>query len=476
MEFENRLHLLTQESGNVKFNVKEVDYREEGGIMEILIIGGIAAGMSTAAKAQRENKEANITVIEMEDYISFGACGLPYYLGGQFEDSGEMFARSVEQMQEVGLNILTNHQALELDIENKQVKVKNLLSDEVFMQPYDRLMIATGASPIKPAIQNVDAPNVYTMTKLYDVQEFKDNLSEYEMIGVIGGGFIGVEVAEQLAQLGKKVTLIHSPKLLMNKPFDPEFSMRIQNALEEVGVVVKTEERVQKFHIHEGLINQIETLEQRYDVDAVVLAIGFKPNTEFLNNQIRTLSNGALVINQYGQTTQDDIFAAGDCASIHHRFLGNYYNPLATYANKMGRIIGTNIVNEPDRWLSYHNVLGTAAIKAGHYEAVVTGLNETQAKSLGLDIKTSLIETNTHTSYYPGQTPIMIKLVYDANTKVLYGAQMLGIKDTVLRATGYTTAIHAGLTTHDIGFIDYAYSPPFSSTWEALNVAANTAK
>lgn len=476
MKIKKQLHLLTRACGNVRFSVKEVVYREEGGIMEILIIGGVAAGMSTAAKAQRENKEANITVIEMEDYISFGACGLPYYLGGQFEDSEQMFARSVEQMQAAGLTILTNHQALELDVENKQVKVKNLLNDAIFMQSYDRLMIATGASPIKPAIEHVDAPNVYTMTKLYDVQAFKDNLSEYDTIGIVGGGFIGVEVAEQLAQLGKKVTLIHSPKLLMNKPFDPEFSMRIQNALEEVGVVVKTEERVQKFHIQEGLVHQVETLKQRYDVDAVVLAIGFKPNTEFLNNQLRTLSNGALLINEYGQTTHDDIFAAGDCASIHHRFLGNYYNPLATYANKMGRIIGTNIVSDRDRWLSYHNVLGTSAIKAGHYEAIVTGLNETQAHSIGLDVKTTLIETNNHTSYYPGQTPIMIKLVYDANTKVLYGAQMLGIKDTVLRATGYTTAIHAGLTTHDIGFIDYAYSPPFSSTWEALNVAANTAK
>lgn len=444
--------------------------------MEIVIIGGIAAGMSTAAKAQRENKDANITVVEMEDYISFGACGLPYYLGGQFEDPNEMFARTVDQMKASGLNILVKHQALSVDVENKTVSVKNLVDNSLLELSYDRLMIATGARPSMPPIAHVDAPNVYTMTKLYDVQALKDQLDSYDTIGVVGGGFIGVEIAEQLAQLGKKVKLIHSPQLLMNKPFDPEFSSRIQLALEEVGVEVTTGQRVQSFNLEGNLVSGISTQDVHVDVDAVVVAIGFKPNTEFLNGQLKTLDNGALLINKYGQTSNEFIFAAGDCSSIHHRFLGDYYNPLATYANKMGRILGTNIVSDPKQWLAYHNVLGTSAVKAGHYEAVVTGLTEKDARALGMDIKTTLIETNNHTSYYPGQSKIMIKLVYDAVTKVLYGAQMLGKSDTVLRATGYTTAIHAGLTTDDIGFIDYAYSPPFASTWEALNVAANTAK
>lgn len=444
--------------------------------MEIVIIGGIAAGMSTAAKAQRENRDAKITVIEMEDYISFGACGLPYYLGGQFDDADEMFARSVKQMQDQGLNILVQHQALSVDPQMKTVSVQNLVDNTVFNVHYDRLMIATGAKPTMPTIEHTDALNVYTMTKLVDVQALKDNLGSYETIGVIGGGFIGVEIAEQLAQLGKQVKLIHSPQHLMNKPFDPEFSSRIQEALEEVGVEVTTGERVREFLVDDNLVTGFDTQSTHYDVDAVVIAIGFKPNTEFLNGQLKTLANGAILINEYGQTSQEDIFAAGDCASIHHRFLGDYYNPLATYANKMGRILGTNIVSSKDQWLSYHNVLGTSAVKAGHYEAVVTGLTEKDALSLGMSVKTTLIETNNHTSYYPGQIKIMIKLVYDKDTKVLYGAQMLGKSDTVLRATGYTTAIHAGLTTDEVGFIDYAYSPPFASTWEALNVAANTAK
>lgn len=444
--------------------------------MNIIIIGGIAAGMSAAAKAKRENKDALITVIEMEDYISFGACGLPYYLGSQFEDSNEMFARTVEQIQNQGIEVLTKHQALSVNTSEKTVTVKNLANEETFERTYDRLMIATGAKPIIPEMDHVDSDNVYTMTKLYDVQALKDSLTQYETIGIIGGGFIGVEVAEQLAKLGKKVKLIHSPSHLMNKPFDPEFSQRIQTALEEIGVEVFTQDRVQELTVNNKLVNGIKTKNNSFKVDAVIIAVGFKPNTQFLNGQLKTLENGAIIINQYGQTSNPDIFAAGDCATIHHRFLGDYYNPLATYANKMGRIIGTNIVSDSSKWLSYHNVLGSSAIKAGHIEAVVTGITEKDALKLGLNISTTLIETNNHTSYYPGQSKIMIKLVYDKETKVLYGAQLLGEKDTVIRATGYTTAIHAGLTTEDIGFIDYAYSPPFTSTWEALNVAANTAK
>lgn len=444
--------------------------------MKILIIGGIAAGMSTAAKARRENKEAHITVVEMEDYISFGACGLPYYLGGQFTDENEMFARSVQQMQDQGINILTKHKAVALNTEEKCISVENLQDNSIIQVPYDRLMIATGASPILPPIEHIHADNVYTMTKLDAVKKLRDNLDQYETIGVVGGGFIGIEIAEQLAKLNKKIKLIHSPKVLMNYPFDLELSMKIEEAMKDVGVEVITGQRVQRMDAETNLVTKLHTQDYQFDVDAVVYAVGFKPNTDFLKGHLDMMDNGAIYINQYGQTSQEDIFAAGDCATIPHKFLGDQYIPLATYANKMGRIIGTNIVKDQSHWLSYKDVLGTSAVKAGHYEAVVTGITEKDAIAIGLDIRTTLIETNNHPSYYPNQEPILIKLVYDAQTHVLYGAQMFGKNDTVLRATGYTTAIHAGLKTEDIGFIDYAYSPPFSSTWEALNVAANTAK
>lgn len=441
--------------------------------MEIVIIGGIAAGMSAAAKAHRVNPDAKITVIEMEDYISFGACGLPYYLGGQFDDKKLLFARSVAEMP---MKILVRHKVVSVDFKTRLVTIKNLDDGRLFDMSYDRLMIATGARAILPPLEHIDADNVYTITKLDRVHSLKSNLDKYRTIAIVGGGFIGCEVAEQLALMGKEVHLIQSPKHLMNHPFDPEFSEKIEGALREVGVSIHTEERAKSLQTSEDLVTHVETNKFTYPVDALIVAVGFKPNTEFLDGQLDTLDNGAIRIDMYGETSITDVFACGDCASIVHKFLGDRYIPLATYANKMGRIIGSNIVSERVDWLSYSGALGTSAIKVGHHEAVVTGLTQADALKFGFDVKTSLVEVNNHPAYYPNQHKIMIKLVYDAATNVVYGAQMFGKGETVLRATGLTTAIHAGLTTEELGYIDYAYSPPFSSTWEALNVAGNSAK
>lgn len=445
--------------------------------MEILIIGGIAAGMSVAAKASRVNKEANITVIEKEKFVSFGACGLPYYLGDQFDDQGELFSRTPEQMERSGINLLLEHEVVAVDFTNKVVHFMDLTNGEMKAKNYDRLMIATGANPIVPPIPGIESSNVYTITKPEPVKELKQRLPEIQNVVVVGGGFIGVEVAEQLRHQGKHVTLIEADTKVMGGPFDPEFSDKLAQALEETGVQVKLEERAEEFVTDGDHVTAVKTNKGEYAADVVIVAIGFRPNTKFLEGQIEMLGNGAIKADAYGQTSQPDVFAAGDCASVPHRLSGDIYLPLATMANKMGRLIGTNIaVENPAERLAFPGALGSSAIKAGEYEAFSTGVTEKQAKNLGLDFKTTTIETNNHSNYYTVQEKIMVKLIYDAQTYVLYGAQMFGKNETVLRGTGLTTAIHAGLTTTELGFVDYAYAPPFASTWEVINVAANTAK
>lgn len=444
--------------------------------MEIVIIGGIAAGMSAAAKARRTNKEATITVIEKEDYISFGACGLPYYLGGEFSDENEMFARTPEQMEATGIDLLLGHEAKEIDFKNKKINVLDLKSNQTFEKKYDRLMIATGAQPIVPPIPGIKAKNAYTITKLEDVNRLKNNLPSYQNILIVGGGFIGVEVADQLVKADKKVTLLEAGEALMSGPFDPEFSNKLTDALKEEEVEVCLNEAAVEFIQENEQITSVKTAKNSYPVDAVVVAIGFKPNTALIAKDLETLDNGAIIINEYGETSQKDVFAAGDAASIPNRLIGNTYSALATSANKMGRIVGTNIGLTENQWEAFCGSLGSSAIKAGAYEAASTGLTEKQAKTHGFNVKTTCIETNNHSNYYTVQEKIMIKLVYDAETLVLYGAQLFGKNETVLRATGLTTAIHAGMTTKELGFVDFAYAPPFASTWEAINVAANTAK
>ena len=444
--------------------------------MEVLIIGGIAAGMSAAAKALRENKQANITLIEKSDYISLGACGLPYYLSDLIKDEKELYARTPQQMIDAGLNVLIKHEVLSVDFENKTALVLNLDTNKKFEQTYDKLLIATGASAIIPQIDGVYSDNVYTITKPDMVNKLKDNLDKYENIVIVGGGFIGVEVAEQLSALDKNVSLIQSNEYLMNGPFDSEFSEKIKDALIEANVKVYTNERVNEFVIDDNNVVEVISNNNKYKADAVIIAIGFRPNTSFLNNQLKTLDNGAILINKYGETSIKDVFAAGDAASIIHKFKGDTYIPLATYANKLGRIIGINIVSPKDKWESFENALGSSSIKVGKYEAAATGLLEKDAKALNLNYKTTLIETNNHASYYPNPQKIMIKLVYDADDYTLYGAQVFGLDGAVLRASAFTTAISANLSTKELGYIDYAYSPPFASTWDAINVAANTAK
>ncbi len=445
--------------------------------MKIVIIGGIAAGMGTAAKAARENPEAKITVIEKEDYISFGACGLPYYLGNQFEDSNKMFARTVEQMEQAGIRIEVGHEATKVDYDEKVVHYKDVKTNEEKSISYDRLMLATGANAIVPPIPGVDAKNVYTFNRLAAVQEIKDQIDEIEHVTIVGGGFIGVEVSEQLAHLGKKVTIVEGLDRLMSAQFDTEFSDKIQGALEEEGIEVILDRFVEELVVEGDKVTGVKIKDQILKTDLVILAIGFRPNTAFLKDErLEMMPNGAIIIDSSGETSIPDVFAAGDNASSPHRQLGDIYLPLATMASKISRMIGTNIVSEDKKTMEFPGSLGTGAIKVGNYEAGRTGLSENEAKALGVVYKTTLITARNHTGYWPNPKPIDIKLVYEVETKKLLGAQLFGEKDAVLRMTGLTTAIHAGLTTDEIGFIDYSYAPPFSTTWEALNIAANTAK
>src|SRR5699024_10602567 len=227
----------------------------------------------------------------------------------------------------------------------------------------------------------------------------------------------------------------------------------------------------------DGVVKKIKTNKGEYSVDTVIIAIGVRPNTSFLQGKLSMLENGAIIVDNYGRTSVNDVFSSGDCATVRYRLAGTMYIPLATVANKLGRIVGQNLATESEQdMVTYTGALGSSAIKVGDYEAVSTGLTEKQARQLNMNYKVTCIEANNHSNYYPGQEKIIIKLVYDAEIFVLYGAQLFGKSDVVLRATGLTTAIHAGLTTKELGFIDYAYAPPFSSTWEAINIAANTAK
>ena len=445
--------------------------------MKILVIGGIAAGMSIASKAKRTDQSVDITVIEKEDYISFGACGLPYYVGKQFENGSIMYARSPEKAREMGINLLLKHEAIKIDFDKKEVLVKDLETNEEKTLTFDRLAIATGASPQSPLKEVKNANNLFNLTKLRDGEAINKALETAEDVLVIGGGFIGVEVAEQIAHQGKKVKLIQRSSHVMRKVFDDEFAQMIGDALVENKVEVLTDHALEDYVIEDGLVKEVVTNQGAFKADLVIEALGFRPNTDFIDDErLKKIANGAISIDEYGRTCIEDVYAAGDCATVYHRQKDSVHIALATYANKMGRIVGENIVKDESEQVAYIGALGSSLIKVGEYGAGVTGLIEEEAKNLNINYGTTFVKTSNHSGYWPGQARVYIKLVYNKDDRKILGGQVFGKYGGPERLQALTMAVYNGNTVDELGFMDFAYAPPFASVWEALNVAGNSVK
>ncbi|MBS3199089.1 CoA-disulfide reductase [Turicibacter bilis] len=444
--------------------------------MKVIIVGGVAAGMSAAAKLKRANKEAQITVYEKSRHVSFGACGLPYFVGNFFEDSQKMIARTVEQFNASGITVNIEHEVLNVDTDNKCITVKNLLTGETFTDTYDKLMIATGASAIIPPIKNVDLKHVYTLKSMEDGEALKHAMQNEALkrVAIVGAGFIGLEVVEAAKQYGKEVHVFQLNDRVLVDTFDKEITDLLEEELRAHDVHLHLSQTVTEL-VGDEAVTQIKTNDETFDVDIVVLTAGVRPNTSFLKGTgIEMLRNGALVIDHEGRTSIEDIYAAGDCASINHILKSEpAYIPLATVANKMGRIIGENLAGAHH---TFNGSLASACLKVMNLEAGRTGLSEQEAINLGINYKTVFITDMNQTSYYPGQSKINVKLIYNAGTKVILGGQIVGRKDAVQRVNVLATAIFAGLTTDQLAMLDLCYAPPFARTWDVLNIAGSVAK
>lgn len=442
--------------------------------MKVVIIGGIAAGATAAAKLKRVNKKAEIIMYDKGKYVSFGACGLPYFIGGQFDNPQNMISRTPEQFEKTGIIAKTEHNVTKIDVENKRVYGVDLTTQIPFETTYDTLLIATGATPILPNLPGIQLSGIYTATKLEDGEMLRNQLDAIETVTIVGAGFIGLELAEQLHELGKKVRIIELSNTVMGKVFDSEISEHIAQEIRRKGLDLHLEESVIGFE-GEGKATHIVTKKARYETDAVIVAIGFKPNTQLVDGLgMEQLENGAIIVSQQGKTSIPDIYAVGDCATVHNKLLNEpMYLPLATTANKLGRIVG-EVIGGLDS--AFPGMLGSSAIRFLGIEAAATGLTEQMAQLKGIDYKTTVIKDNDHTSYVKGAVELTVKLVYHAQTKVLLGGQIVGPKNAVLRVDVLAAAIYKEMTTDELGLLDLVYSPPFARTWDILNVAGNVSK
>ncbi|WP_018592179.1 CoA-disulfide reductase [Terrisporobacter glycolicus] len=443
--------------------------------MKVVIIGAVAAGMSAAAKLKRIKPDYEVIVYEKTDIVSFGACGLPYYVGGFFQDSNMMIAREKSKFIESGIDLRTFKEIIDVNTDSKILTIKDSLTEEIFTDNYDKLMIATGASSIMPSLDK-SYENLTTLKDMNDGIKLRELMHKEENnnIVIVGAGFIGIETIEAAKKLNKNVHLIGKSNRVLNKVFDKEITDLLEEELRKNNIHLHLGETAKEY-VGNNKITKVITNKCEIDADLVVMAIGVKPNTSFLKNtNIEMLPNGAIVVDERGRTSVKDVYSAGDCATIKSLVTNeDMYVPLATGANKLGRIVGENLGGIES---SFPGSLASSCIKVLDMEAAVTGLTEEKAKSLDLDYKTKCITNYNQTHYYPGREKLLVKLVYDAKTNVILGGQIAGYKDAVQRSNVIAAAITAGMTTEQLGMLDLCYAPPFATTWDVLNVAGNVSK
>lgn len=443
--------------------------------MKVIIIGGVAAGMSAASKIKRSDKSTEVIVYEKGQHISYGACGLPYFISNDNDDWHKMIARTKEEFEAQGISIQLEHEVLKVVTGDKKVIVRNLATGDLVIDHYDKLMISTGASSIIPQIAGTWLKGVYLLKTIEDAIKLKEAVSDASVrdVVIVGGGYIGIEAVEAMVKLNKSVRCIEAGERIL-APFDSEISDFAHKEIVRSGVQLHTTERVEAV-IGTERVEEIKTQKATYKADLVVFAIGVRPSTEFLRDtDIRMARNGAVIVDREMRTNIQDIWAAGDCAEVYHRGIEeNVFLPLGTVANKCGRIAGGNILGRHDKFVG---ALGSAAIKVLELDMGRTGMSEPDAKRLGLEYGTVTVTANDHPAYYPNPTPITIKLIYEKRTKRILGAQAAGEKGVVLRIDILAVAVHNRMTTEELGMTDLCYAPPFSGVWDAIHIACNAAK
>ena len=440
--------------------------------MKIVIIGANAAGMSAASRIKRKETASEVVVLEKTHEVSYGACGLPFYIAGLNDDIDLVRIRSVADFEKNGIVMRTGHTAERIDFEQKTV-FGTTDAGKAFSARYDRLLIASGARARKLSVPGAEKGNIFTLKTPRDAERIRTAIEHKRAnVVIIGGGAIGLELAEAcLLREVKSLRVIESAGQLL-PGFDEEFARAAKDELEKRSASVHLQERVTAFSGGDA-VSCVTTDKGSYDADIVIVSIGAVPDTEFAEG-LRKLPNGAIETDESMQTSEKDVFAAGDCASVWHMLLQKpVYLPLGTYANKLGRLAGDALLGKP---VAYNRALGTVMLRVIGMEFAKTGLTETEAKSAGIDAKSVSVRAHSHPHYYPNSCDIEIKLCFRAADRVLLGAQLMGERDTAMRIDPIAVAIDRGMTTDELGFVDFGYAPPFAGSWDAIAVAANAAK
>ena len=438
--------------------------------MKVIVIGCTHAGTAAVKSMLNHNKDIEVNVYERNDNVSFLSCGIALYVGGIVKDVNGLFYSSPEELRQLGANVFMEYNVEAIDYDQKTVTVKNLTTNEISIDSFDKLVLSTGSWPIIPRIPGISSSNVLLSKNFNQANEIIDQAKHAQKIVVVGAGYIGVELAEAFELLGKEVVLIDGEERIMPKYLDEEFTYHAQKAFTDNGVKLALGEKVDSFITSNDLVTHIKTNKATYETDLVIMCIGFKPNDTLYKGVLETTPNGALITNEYMQTSNPDVFACGDNANIIYNPTDEVrYIPLATNAVRMGTLVGLNI---KDQHVPYVGTQGTSGIKIYDLNISSTGLTEGVAQQAGIEYETITIHDHNRPEFMPSYDDVLLKLVYEKHTKRLLGGQILSKYDLTAQMNSLSLAIQNKMTIEQLAFADFFFQPHYSKPWNLLNTAA----
>ena len=441
----------------------------------LIVIGGVAAGMSAAAKAKRTNRDLEVVVYERSGYISYAACGMPYFIAGDIPEANELIVRTPAQMGKQGVEVHIHHEVTAIDPEARTVTVRDLDGEREFVQEYDKLVIATGARAAWPRLPGAELAGVFGLRFLESglaVQRFVQEKQPQRAV-IVGGGYIGVEMAETFRRLGLEVTLIIRSGQVMRTSLDDDVRALVHAELARQGVEI-VQDTLTAFEGTER-VEAVVTAGGRYPCDLALLGLGARPNVELAHAAAVALGpTGAIATDDRMRTNLPGIYAAGDCCEALHRVTGRpAYVPLGSTANKQGRIAGENAAGGR---ATFGGIVGTMIVRCFDLAVGSTGLTATQARELGYNVQETLIQAKDLSHYFPGAADLHVKLVANSESERLLGGQIVGPPRAIKRLDVLATALYARMNVGDLQRLDLGYAPPFSPVWDPILVAANVAK
>ncbi|QTX02834.1 NADH oxidase H2O2-forming [Candidatus Phytoplasma luffae] len=438
--------------------------------MKIIVIGCNHSGTAATRTIFKKYKNVKINIYEKNDNVSFLSCGIALYVGGVVKDKKGLFYSNSEELTNLGATVRLKHEVLKIDLEKKEIVVKNLKNNKIFVDCFDKLILSTGSLPIVPQIKGIESKNILFSKTLENANKIIEYTKKINKVTIIGAGYIGVELAESFSKQNKDVTLIDVADRIMPKYLDKEFTSLAEESLKKHNVKLALNEKLLEFKTKDGLVTHVQTDKNCHETEMIIMCISFRPNTDLVKDLLEIEPNKALKVNEYLQTSHSDVYACGDCINIYYTPMEkkDIYIPLATNAVRTGTIVGLNIKKN---FFKYSGTQGTSSIQINDLSISSTGLNEHTAKLFGIDYDCITIKDANRPEFMPRYDSVLLKILFEKKTRRLLGGQILSTVDLTEKINTLSVLIESKTTIDELAFKDFSFQPYFSKPWGLLNLA-----